>query len=187
MLMAKERRAAFRTIEGWARAVLLDAGAIRECEEHGWMRDRADPHARQRALQIAREDHPPAVSADEAVAVVRDVLDRRVTAFAIKGDLDVDAIKSNTFEMEWPPKSGKLQSFPEIDGAAWFELQAAHGKILVSQRSLLDRLVELVDRGAKLAPRDGSPVPSRSNQAATSFSKLEFSSHPTQRRRNSRK
>src|SRR3981081_2907290 len=48
MLMMKERRPAFRTIEGWARSVLLDAGAIRECEEHGWMRDRSDPHARER-------------------------------------------------------------------------------------------------------------------------------------------
>ena len=42
MLMMKERRPGFRTIEGWARSVLLEAGAIRECEEHGWMRDRAD-------------------------------------------------------------------------------------------------------------------------------------------------
>ncbi len=75
MLMTKERRPAFRTIEGWARAVLLDAGAIRECEEHGWMRDRADPSARERALQIAREDPPPAVTPDEAVAAIRDVLD----------------------------------------------------------------------------------------------------------------
>jgi hypothetical protein len=48
MLMMKERRPAFRTIEGWARSVLLDAGAIREWEEQGWMRDRADPHARER-------------------------------------------------------------------------------------------------------------------------------------------
>ena len=77
---------------------------------------------------------------------------KRVTAFAVKGDLDVDALKSNTFEIEWPPKSGKLQSFPEIDRAAWFDVPAAHVKILESQRSLLDRLVELVDRGAKSAP-----------------------------------
>ena len=56
MLMMKERRPAFRTIEGWARSVLLDAGAIRECEEHGWIRDRADPHARERALLVARRD-----------------------------------------------------------------------------------------------------------------------------------
>ena len=56
MLMTRERRAAFRTNEGWARGILLEAGAIRECETHGWMQDRADPHARERALVIARED-----------------------------------------------------------------------------------------------------------------------------------
>jgi hypothetical protein len=74
MLMMKERRPAFRTIEGWARSVLLEAGAIRECEEHGWMRDRADPHARERALLVARRDPPPDVSPDEAVAAVTNVL-----------------------------------------------------------------------------------------------------------------
>ena len=75
MLMMKERRPAFRTIEGWARSVLLEAGAVRECEEHGWMRDRADPHARERALLVARRDPPLGVSPDEAVAAVREVLD----------------------------------------------------------------------------------------------------------------
>jgi hypothetical protein len=74
MLMMKERRPAFRTIEGWARSVLLDAGAIRECEEHGWMRDRSDPHARERALLVARHDPPPGVSPDEAATAVEDVL-----------------------------------------------------------------------------------------------------------------
>jgi predicted NUDIX family NTP pyrophosphohydrolase len=74
---------------------------------------------------------------------------KRVTAFAVEGDLDVDAIKSNTFEIEWPPKSGRMQSFPEIDRAAWFDLPAAHEKILQSQRQLLDRLV---DRAAVSAP-----------------------------------
>jgi len=62
----KERRPAFRTVEGWARSVLLEAGAIRECEEHGWMRDRADPHARGRAFELARRDPPPDVSPEEA-------------------------------------------------------------------------------------------------------------------------
>jgi predicted NUDIX family NTP pyrophosphohydrolase len=74
---------------------------------------------------------------------------KRVTAFAVEGDLDVDAIKSNTFEIEWPLKSGRMQSFPEIDRAAWFDLPAAHVKILQSQRQLLDRLV---DRAAVSAP-----------------------------------
>jgi hypothetical protein len=48
--------------------------AIRECDEHGWMRDRADPHARERALVIARQDPPPGVSTEEAIAELRDVL-----------------------------------------------------------------------------------------------------------------
>jgi hypothetical protein len=69
MLMMKERRPAFRTIEGWARSVLLEAGAIRECEEHGWMADRADPHARERALVAARRDPPSDASAEKAVVV----------------------------------------------------------------------------------------------------------------------
>lgn len=72
--MTKERRPAFRTIEGWATSVLLEAGAIRECEEHAWMRDRADPHARERALTIARRDPPDGFSPDQAVASVEEVL-----------------------------------------------------------------------------------------------------------------
>jgi hypothetical protein len=59
MLMTKERRPAFRTIDGWARLVLLEAGAIRECEEHGWAKDGADPHARDRAMLIAQQGPPP--------------------------------------------------------------------------------------------------------------------------------
>jgi hypothetical protein len=74
MLMMKERRAAIRTRQGWAISVLLDAGAIRECEEHGWMQDRADPHARERAIAIARQDPPSGVSPEEAAAAIEDVL-----------------------------------------------------------------------------------------------------------------
>jgi hypothetical protein len=67
-------RATVRTVEGWARSVLLEAGAIRECEEHGWAKDLADPHARERAIMIARQDPPWGVTPDAAVAAVEDVL-----------------------------------------------------------------------------------------------------------------
>ncbi|MGC2086992.1 MAG: hypothetical protein WA702_26915 [Bradyrhizobium sp.] len=74
MLTTFERQPQVRTLRGWAISVLQDAGAIRECEEHGWMQDRADPHAREHAMAIARQAPPPHVSADEAVAAVQDVL-----------------------------------------------------------------------------------------------------------------
>ena len=75
MLMTRERQPAFRTIEGWARNVLLEARAIRECEEHGWMVDRADLHAHERAFDIARQDPPPGVSPQEAAIAIAEVLD----------------------------------------------------------------------------------------------------------------
>jgi hypothetical protein len=75
MPTTNERRPAIRTLRGWAISALLDAGAIREIDEHGWMRDRSDPHARERAVEAARHDPPPGVSPDVAVAEVREVLD----------------------------------------------------------------------------------------------------------------
>jgi hypothetical protein len=75
MLILKNRRPGFQTPEGWAIRVLVEAGAIRECEEHGWMKDRTDPHAREHALRTAREDPPPGISPNHAVALVREAMD----------------------------------------------------------------------------------------------------------------
>lgn len=69
-----------------------------------------------------------------------------VTGFAAERDIDVAAITSNTFEIEWPPRSGKRQSFPEIDRAEWFDLATAREKINESQRKLLDRLETMRER-----------------------------------------
>lgn len=75
MLMIKETRPAIRTLHGWAISVLQEAGAIHECEEHAWMQDRADPHAREHALDIARRDPPAGLFPEEAVAEIRDLLE----------------------------------------------------------------------------------------------------------------
>jgi len=75
MQMTRERPKAIRTLRGWAIHVLQEAGAIHECEEHGWAKDRADPHARSRAVDIALLHPPEGVPADEAAAALRDVLD----------------------------------------------------------------------------------------------------------------
>ena len=69
-----ERRPAVRALRGWAISVLQDAGAIREREEHGWMKDRADLYSREMALMVACQDPPFGFSPDEALAAVEDVL-----------------------------------------------------------------------------------------------------------------
>jgi predicted NUDIX family NTP pyrophosphohydrolase len=67
-----------------------------------------------------------------------------VHAWALEGDLDAAAIRSNTFSMEWPPRSGRMQQFPEVDRAAWFTLDEARVKMLKGQLPLLDALIALV-------------------------------------------
>ena len=66
-----------------------------------------------------------------------------VTAFALEADFDVTKLASNSFEMEWPPRSGRRQAFPEVDRADWFSLDEAQVKILVSQLPFLTTLAEL--------------------------------------------
>jgi predicted NUDIX family NTP pyrophosphohydrolase len=65
-----------------------------------------------------------------------------VTAWALEGDADPDAIRANTFTIEWPPRSGKQREFPEVDRAGWFGLDEARERILAAQAPLLDRLAE---------------------------------------------
>jgi predicted NUDIX family NTP pyrophosphohydrolase len=67
---------------------------------------------------------------------------KRVCAWAIEGDMDVSAIESNTFEVEWPPRSGRMQRFPEVDRAGWFDVETAQRKLVKGQVPLLARLVE---------------------------------------------
>lgn len=79
---------------------------------------------------------------------VRQKAGKAVTAFAAEGDFDPASLESNSFEMEWPPKSGKRASFPEIDRAGWFSLAEASEKMIEGQRPLLGRLETLVAGGA---------------------------------------
>ncbi len=64
-------------------------------------------------------------------------------AYALEGRFDVKTIRSNTFELEWPPRSGRVTTFPEIDRAEWFTLAAAREKINPAQRPFLDRLEQM--------------------------------------------
>ena len=78
---------------------------------------------------------------------IRQKAGKRVEAFALEGDLDAEAISSNRFEMEWPPRSGRRASFPEVDRAGWFGLPEARERILEAQAPLIDRLERLCSEG----------------------------------------
>jgi predicted NUDIX family NTP pyrophosphohydrolase len=78
------------------------------------------------------------------LGTIRQAGGKMVTAWAHEGDFDADRLASNTFEMEWPPRSGRVVKFPEVDRGAWFTLLEAKERILASQRALLERLEEKV-------------------------------------------
>ena len=67
-----------------------------------------------------------------------------VTAFAVRGDLDLDGTVSNTFALEWPKGSGNVREYPEVDRVGWFSVPEARSKLLKGQRPLLDRLMDVV-------------------------------------------
>jgi len=67
-----------------------------------------------------------------------------VSAWALEFDLDAAKVESNAFEMEWPPKSGRMAQFPEVDRAAWFSIDAARVKLLAAQVSFLERLLRVL-------------------------------------------
>jgi predicted NUDIX family NTP pyrophosphohydrolase len=77
---------------------------------------------------------------------VRQRSGKRVQAWAAAGDLDAGAVRSNTFELEWPPRSGRVQEFPEVDRAAWFGLEEAAERLLPGQVPLLERLRDSLAR-----------------------------------------
>ncbi|ANN77096.1 NUDIX domain-containing protein [Bordetella flabilis] len=94
--------------------------------------------------EFAEELGAPPQGLLQPLGEVRQAGGKRVTAFAVEGDFDTAALRSNTFEMEWPPRSGRIRTFPEVDRAEWFTLPLAAEKILAGQRPLLDRLQQLI-------------------------------------------
>ena len=125
----------------WARK---DAGAWSipkgECDEG------EDP--RQRALREFEEElgvAPPLAAELRDLGSVRLRSGKHVTAWAAPGDLDAAAIRSNTFTLEWPPRSGVLREFPEVDRAGWFGLEEAREKLNPAQAAFLDVLCGLLD------------------------------------------
>jgi predicted NUDIX family NTP pyrophosphohydrolase len=98
------------------------------------------------ALREFEEELGSPVPASEFVPLgeIRQSGGKVLTVWAAEGDLDADATNSNTFELEWPPRSGQVQEFPEIDRAAWVTVDVARAKLVKGQVPLLDRLLEVL-------------------------------------------
>lgn len=79
-----------------------------------------------------------------ALGEVRQKSGKQVHAWAVEGNVDPSAIRSNTFELEWPPRSGNIRAFPEVDRAEWFDSETARRKILPAQAPLLDRTIAML-------------------------------------------
>lgn len=91
------------------------------------------------AIREAREElGVPIEGVPEELCRIRQAGGKRVAVFVLAADIDAEAIRSNLFEMEWPPRSGRRQSFPEADRAAWFGLGPTRIMMLESQRPVLD-------------------------------------------------
>jgi predicted NUDIX family NTP pyrophosphohydrolase len=83
---------------------------------------------------------------------------KKVTAWAVEGNLDVSEIQSNTFAIEWPPRSGKTQEFAEIDQAAYFPLNMAAQKLIPAQTEFLQRLAEKLGASLQAEAKPAPPV-----------------------------
>ena len=120
-----------------------------------WSIPKGEYDERESALAVARrelvEELGPAAqvlaerldAAFVPLGEVKQKAGKTVTAFALEGDFDVGALVSNTFEMEWPPKSGRRRSFPEVDRVEWFSPAAASERIVSAQVSFVTRVAEL--------------------------------------------
>lgn len=87
---------------------------------------------------------PPPDGPVSELGTVKQPGGKMVTVFAVGGDLDISAVRSNTFTLEWPKGSGRVQEFPELDRLAWLPVEQAHTKLLKGQRVFLDRLVSQI-------------------------------------------
>jgi predicted NUDIX family NTP pyrophosphohydrolase len=124
----------------WSRK---DAGAWTMPKgEHG---PHDDPLATARREFAEELGSPPPDGPLIDLGSVRQKGGKTVRAWAVAGDFDVRTLVSNTFEIEWPPRSGRRATFPEVDRAEWFDLATARTKIVAAQADLLDRLAATLD------------------------------------------
>jgi predicted NUDIX family NTP pyrophosphohydrolase len=119
-------------------------------DDGAWTIPKGEIGEHESALQVARREFQEELGMQPpqdgliSLGSVRQKAGKVVEAWAIAGDFEVSRLRSNTFEIEWPPRSGRMQTFPEVDRAEWFDLEAARRKLIAAQAQLIDRLEAVV-------------------------------------------
>ena len=121
----------------------------RHRDEGAWSLPKGGAHAGESSEAAALREFEeelgsPVAGPLQALGRIRQRAGKWVEAFALEGDFDVATLSSNTFECEWPPRSGTVQAFPEVDRAAWCTLDEARRRLLPAQCAFLDRLQALL-------------------------------------------
>jgi predicted NUDIX family NTP pyrophosphohydrolase len=145
----------FRRTDGELEVLLVHPGGPywRNKDDGAWSVPKGEYEPGEDPPEVARREFEeelgvaPPDGAGEPLGEIRQSGGKIVTAWAHEGDLDVDTMRSNTFEMEWPPRSGRMQEFPEVDQAAWFSIDEARWKLNRGQLPFLDRLTAVAEAG----------------------------------------
>jgi len=140
----------YRVRDGKTEVLLVHPGGPfwKRRDEGVWSIPKGEIEPGEARLDVARREFqeelgmPPPDGDLAPLGSIRQAGGKVVHAWASPGDVDVSDISSGTFTIEWPPRSGRMQEFPEVDRAAWFDLATARRMILPAQSPFLDRLEE---------------------------------------------
>lgn len=118
-------------------------------DTHAWSIPKGEVGAAESLMDAARREFAEEVGVLPqgqflSLASVKQSAGKVVHAWAVEQDFDVTVLRSNTFPLEWPPNSGKLQDFPEVDRAGWFTFEAAKAKVVLGQVPFIERLAAML-------------------------------------------
>jgi predicted NUDIX family NTP pyrophosphohydrolase len=138
-------------------------------DERAWSIPKGEYADPEQPLAAARREFaeelghkPPAGEAIE-LAELSQPNGKRIRAWAMEGDMDPSRMRSNTFQMEWPPRSKQMREFPEVDRAAWFDLDSARAKLVVGQVPFIDLLARQLGLKAPAPAEPDRPDPVHAN------------------------
>jgi predicted NUDIX family NTP pyrophosphohydrolase len=144
----------YRIRQGTPEVLLVHPGGpfFRNKDEGAWTIPKGEVAAGEDLLDAAKREFQEETGVAPsgqflALAPIKQKSGKTVHAWAVEGDLDATAIRSNTFTMEWPPKSGRQAEFPEVDRAEWFDLETARKKVIPAQAALIVELEQLPAHG----------------------------------------